>query len=360
MQTLLLILAILVPVFALAMWRAPIWAWALAAAAIAVVLQTGFFTTSLEFGFLTTLLWIPAVALGALSVPALRQSVIVKPAFGMAKTILPPVSETESQALEAGTVGWDAELFSGDPDWSKLRDIPQIILTEEEQSFLNEETEELCKMIDDWEVRHTENEIPDRIWKFACDKGFLGMLISKEHGGLGFSAQAQSLILGKIASRNPDVCTIVMVPNSLGPGELVEKYGTDEQKEHYLPRLAKGKEIPCFGLTGPTSGSDAATMRDIGVVCKDQHEGKEVVGIKLNWEKRYITLGPKATVLGLAFRLFDPDGLLGRGDDLGITVALIPTDHKGVRIGERHLPSASAFPNGPNWGKDVFIPDGIC
>ena len=356
MQTLLLILAILVPLFALAMWRAPIWAWALAAAAIAIVLQTGFFTTSLEFGFLTTLLWIPAVALGALSVPGARQSLIVKPAFAMAKTVLPPVSQTESQALEAGTVGWDAELFSGDPDWSKLRDIPQITLTEEEQSFLNEETEELCKLIDDWEVRHTENDIPDEIWNYACDKGFLGMLISKKHGGLGFSAQAQSLILGKIASRNPDVCTIVMVPNSLGPGELVEKYGTDEQKEHYLPRLAKGKEIPCFALTGPTSGSDAATMRDIGVVCKGEHEGEEVTGIKLNWEKRYITLGPKATVLGLAFRLFDPEGLLGRGDDLGITVALIPTDHKGVTIGERHLPSASAFPNGPNWGKDVFIP----
>ncbi len=356
MQFLLLILAVVIPVFALAIWRAPIWAWALAAAVIALVVQTEFFTASLEFGLMQILGWIPAIALAALSVPSLRQTAIVNPAFGMIKSILPAVSETESQALEAGTVGWDAELFSGSPDWTELRKIPQNTLTEEEQEFLDGPTEELCTLIDDWQVRHAEKEIPEAIWKYACDKGFLGMLISKEHGGLGFSAQAQSLILGKIASRNPDVCTIVMVPNSLGPGELVEKYGTDEQKEHYLPRLAKGKDIPCFALTGSTSGSDAAAMRDIGVVCKGRHEGKEVVGIKLNWEKRYITLSPKATVIGLAFHLFDPDGLLNRGEDIGITVALIPADHKGVRIGERHLPSASAFPNGPNWGKDVFIP----
>ncbi|RME94670.1 MAG: acyl-CoA dehydrogenase, partial [Alphaproteobacteria bacterium] len=194
------------------------------------------------------------------------------------------------------------------------------------------------------------------IWDFVAEKGFLGMLISKEHGGLGFSPQAQSLIIGKIASRSPDVVTIVMVPNSLGPGELIEKYGTDEQKKYYLPRLAKGEEIPCFGLTGPTSGSDAAAMADVGIVCKGRHEGREVVGIRLNWEKRYISLGPEATLLGLAFRLYDPDGLLERGEDIGITLALIPTHHKGVVIGDRHLPCGAAFPNGPNWGKDVFIP----
>ena len=356
MQIIFTILVLLIPVFVLAIWRAPVWAWALTAAILALVIQTGFFTTPIAWGVTDLLMWLPAAVLGALSIPPIRHALVVKPAFGMVKSILPPVSKTESQALEAGTVGWDAELFSGDPDWSKLREIPQIILTDEEQEFLDGPTEEFCKLIDDWEIRHSKNEIPQYIWDYACDKGFLGMLISKEHGGLGFSAQAQSLILGKIASRNPDVCTIVMVPNSLGPGELVEKYGTDEQKEYYLPRLAKGKEIPCFGLTGPTSGSDAANMRDIGVVCKGEHEGKEVLGIMLNWEKRYITLGPKATLLGLAFSLFDPDGLLGGEEDIGISVALIPTDHKGVRIGERHLPSSSAFPNGPNWGKDVFIP----
>ena len=182
------------------------------------------------------------------------------------------------------------------------------------------------------------------------------MLISKEHGGLGFSAQAQSLILGRIASRSPDVCTIVMVPNSLGPGELIEKYGTPEQKEHYLPRLAKGLEVPCFSLTGPTSGSDAATMRDVGYVTRGRHEGKEVVGIRLSWDKRYITLGPQATLVGLAFRLIDTENILGRGEDIGITVALVPANHPGVSIGRRHLPSGSAFPNGPNWGDNVFIP----
>ena len=211
-------------------------------------------------------------------------------------------------------------------------------------------------MVNDWAIRHNDKEIPEEVWDFAKQHGFLGMLISKEHGGLGFSAQAQSLILGRIASRSPDVCTIVMVPNSLGPGELIEKYGTPEQKEHYLPRLAKGLEVPCFSLTGPTSGSDAATMRDVGYVTRGKHEGKDVVGIRLSWEKRYITLGPQATLVGLAFRLIDPENILGRGEDIGITVALMPANHPGVSIGRRHLPSGSAFPNGPNWGDNVFIP----
>ena len=211
-------------------------------------------------------------------------------------------------------------------------------------------------LIDDWQIRHATREIPEEIWEFVKKHGFLGMLISKEHGGLGFSAQAQSLILGKIASRSPDVVTIVMVPNSLGPGELIEKYGTDDQKQHYLPRLARGDEVPCFSLTGPTSGSDAATMRDIGTVVKGQHDGRETLGVRLSWDKRYITLGPKATLVGLAFRLFDPENLLGKGEDVGITVAMIPANHPGVNIGRRHLPSGAAFPNGPNWGTDVFIP----
>jgi acyl-CoA dehydrogenase len=196
-------------------------------------------------------------------------------------------------------------------------------------------------------------ELPEEIWDFVKKHGFLGMLISKEHGGLGFSAQAQSLIIGKIASRSPDVVTIVMVPNSLGPGELIEKYGTERQKSYYLPRLARGEEIPCFSLTGPTSGSDAATMRDIGVITRGDGG---VVGIRLSWDKRYITLGPKATLVGLAFRAFDPDNILGKGENLGITVAMIPAGHPGIEIGRRHLPSGNAFPNGPNWGKDVFIP----
>ena len=347
-------------VFVLAMRRAPLWLWAGVAAIMTFAWQTGLFSDGdidwPSFGFGTILAWLPASVLGALSVPSLRRSLVIEPVFKVVRGILPTVSETEQQALDAGTVGWDAELFSGRPDFAKLRSVPPIVLTPEEKAFLDGPTEALCRMIDGWEIRHNQHEIPQKIWDFCGENGFLGMLISKSHGGLGFSAQAQSMILGKVSSRSPEVATVVMVPNSLGPGELIEKYGTDEQKHYYLPRLAKGQEIPCFGLTGPTSGSDAATMRDIGTVCRGTHEGREVVGIMLSWDKRYITLGPNATLLGLAFRLFDPDKLLGRGEDIGITVALIPCKHPGVNIGRRHLPSGSAFPNGPNWGEDVFIP----
>jgi acyl-CoA dehydrogenase len=307
-------------------------------------------------GWIGTAGWMLAAVLAALCVPSIRHSVLVRPLFHQIKRILPKVSETERAALDAGTIGFDAELFSGQPDWEKLRAVPPITLTDEEKAFLDGPTSELCRMVNDWTIRHNDKEIPKEIWDFVKQHGFLGMLISKEHGGLGFSPQAQSLILGRIASRSPDVCTIVMVPNSLGPGELIEKYGTAAQKEHYLPRLAKGLEVPCFALTGPTSGSDAATMRDVGYVTRGLHEGREVVGIRLSWEKRYITLGPQATLVGLAFRVLDPESLLGGGEDRGITVALVPADHPGVEIGRRHLPSGSAFPNGPNWGRDVFIP----
>lgn len=346
--------------FILAMRRAPLWAWAASAAVFTLILQSGLLVG--EFGFFprTTLQiigWIPAALLGLLSVRAIRMELVTRPAFAIVKRILPPVSDTEREALEAGTVGYDAELFSGDPSWEKLRAVPPVRLTQEEESFLNNETEELCRMLDDWEIRHNRNEIPGHVWDFVRKKGFLGMLISKEHGGLGFSPQAQSIILGKVSSRNPDASIVVMVPNSLGPGELIEKFGTDEQKERWLERLAKGEEIPCFALTSPFAGSDAASMRDVGTVVKGVHNGQEAVGIRVSWDKRYITLAPNATVLGLAFRLFDPDNLLGRGEaDIGITLALIPANHPGVHIGRRHLPSGSAFPNGPTWGEDVFIP----
>ncbi len=346
-----------VAVFCLAMRQAPLWLWAGAIGVATLIWQTVVSGLPvLGGGFGRNLIWLPFVAFGLLSIPLLRRRLIVEPTFSTIRKILPKVSDTEAQALDAGTIGFDAELFSGRPDWSKLQAVPGIVLTAEERAFLDGPTEELCRMIDDWQVRHVQNEIPEAIWDFAKKHGFLGMLISKDHGGLGFSAQAQSLILGKIASRSPDVVTIVMVPNSLGPGELIEKYGTDEQKHHYLPRLAKGLEVPCFSLTGPTSGSDAATMRDIGTVVRGQWKGQETLGIKLSWDKRYITLGPKATLVGLAFQLFDPEKLLGRDESLGITVALIPADHPGVNIGRRHLPSGAAFPNGPNWGQDVFIP----
>lgn len=359
MAELLFICICVAAVFVLAMYRAASWAWAAVAAVAALVWQVGLFDGGSDAsgpGLLSIILWLPAVILGLISVPSLRRSWIVEPVFRTIRQVLPKVSDTEQQALDAGTIGFDAELFSGTPDWSRLRAVPPIVLTPEEQALLDGPTEELCRMIDDWQIRHSEKEIPQPIWDFVKKHGYLGMLISKAHGGLGFSPQAQSLILGKIASRSPDVCTIVMVPNSLGPGELIEKYGTDEQKRYYLPRLARGEEIPCFSLTGPTSGSDAATMRDIGYVRRGTFEGRETIGIRLSWEKRYITLGPVATLVGLAFRLFDPDNLLGKGEDIGITVALIPANHPGVNIGRRHLPSGTAFPNGPNWGSDVFIP----
>jgi acyl-CoA dehydrogenase len=360
MPELLFLLILVAAAMALAIHRAPLWSWALLAAAGAYLWQSDLIHghyEPIELNLLSMLGWLPALVLAALSVPALRRSLLTVPAFNMLRGVMPKVSDTETQALEAGTVGFDAELFSGTPDWAKLRAVPPIQLTAEEQAFLDGPTDELCRMIDDWQVRHRQKEIPEEIWSFVKRHGFLGMLISKSHGGLGFSAQAQSLILGKIASRSPDVVTIVMVPNSLGPGELIEKYGTDEQKHHWLPRLARGDEVPCFSLTGPTSGSDAATMRDIGIVTRGRHDGQEVLGIRLTWDKRYITLGPKATLVGLAFQLFDPDNLLGKGKEhVGITLALIPATHPGVNIGRRHLPSGSAFPNGPNWGKDVFVP----
>lgn len=359
MDTVIFILIGLAVITTLAMKRAPLPLWAAAIGALTLAWQAGMFlggfsAPNLSFGTLVG--WLPALALGLVSVPGIRKKLLTGPAYDTVRKVLPTVSDTERQALEAGTRGFDAEIFSGTPDWDKLRAVSPIVLTDEELAFLDGPVEELCRMIDDWQVRHTAREVPEPIWDFVKQHGFLGMLISKAHGGLGFSPQAQSLILGKIASRSPDIVTIVMVPNSLGPGELIEKYGTDWQKAHYLPRLASGQEVPCFSLTGPTSGSDAATMRDIGTVVKGTHDGRETLGVKLSWDKRYITLGPKATVVGLAFRLFDPDNHLGKGEDVGITVAIIPADHPGVEIGRRHLPCGAAFPNGPNWGRDVFIP----
>jgi len=346
-------------VFALAMRRAPLLYWAAAIALITFCLQLGLGAGELHwptFKLWAFLGWLIGGGLFALTLPEIKRKYIVLPAYRALKGAMPTISDTEREALEAGTVGWDAELFSGTPNWSKLRSVAPITLSAEERAFLDGPTEELCRKLNDWKIRHELHDIPDDIWRFVCDQGFLGMLISKKHGGLGFSAQAQSLILGKISSRSPDGVTIVMVPNSLGPGELIEKYGTDTQKDYYLPRLAKGEEIPCFALTGPFSGSDAASMRDIGIVSRGVHEGRETLGLKLTWNKRYITLAPKATLLGLAFRLFDPDNLLGRGEDLGITLALIPTNYPGVEIGRRHLPLGAAFPNGPTSGRDVFIP----
>ena len=269
---------------------------------------------------------------------------------------MPPVSQTEREAIEAGTVWWEAELFSGKPDWNKLFSVEKPALSEAEQAFIDGPVEQLCAMVDDWQVTDELNDLPAPVWSFIKRKKFFGLNAAREYGGLGFSPYAQSCIVQKLATRSATVAVTVMVPNSLGPAELLYHYGTDAQKKHYLPRLAAGKEIPCFGLTNPWAGSDASAMPDSGVVCNAIHKGKKTLGFRLNWEKRYITLGPVATLLGLAFKAYDPDGLLGDETDLGITCALIPTATKGVSIGTRHQPLNAAFQNGPNRGKDVFIP----
>tara|TARA_B100000678_G_scaffold194544_1_gene162983 strand:- start:31363 stop:33627 length:2265 start_codon:yes stop_codon:yes gene_type:complete len=285
-----------------------------------------------------------------------RRSVLTKPLMKWYKSVLPPLSETEAQALEAGDVWWEAELMSGNPDWSKFSEFRSQPYSSEEQAFLDGPVAELCDMLDDFEIEHELLDLPERVWAFLKDQKFFGMIIPEEHGGLGFSASAHSEVVKRIATRSVSAAVTVMVPNSLGPGELLMLYGTDSQKDHYLPRLARGEEMPCFALTGVEAGSDASAMTATGVVCRGLWKGEETLGIRLNWEKRYTTLGPIATLIGLAFKLSDPDGHLGGEADRGITVALVPTDLDGIRIGDRHLPTGLAFQNGPSWGEDVFIP----
>ncbi len=286
-----------------------------------------------------------------------RMHWISEPVLKLFKRVLPSMSDTEREALEAGTVWWDGELFSGRPRWRKLRKQGAPRLSPEEEAFLNGPVEELCAMIDDWKITHEDYDLSPEIWQFMKDKGFFGMIIPRSYGGLAFSALAHSEVVLRIASRSVTAAVTVMVPNSLGPAKLLMEYGTDSQRDHYLPRLARGEEIPCFALTSPEAGSDAGAMPDYGIVCKQDFDGrKDVLGIRLTWEKRYITLGPVATLLGLAFKLYDPDRLLGDREDIGISLALIPTDHPGVNIGRRHLPLNIMFMNGPNSGKDVFIP----
>ena len=269
--------------------------------------------------------------------------------------VLPKLGETERVALEAGTVWWDGDLFSGDPNWVKLLSMPTPALSSDEEEFLKGPVEELCKMLNDWEVRQ-KGDLPPEIWKFIKVNRFFGMAIPKEFGGHDFSALAHSAVVTKISSRSITAAVTVMVPNSLGPAELLLHYGTAEQKQYYLPRLARGEEIPCFALTGPEAGSDAAATESVGVLCKGFHDGREILGIRLNWRKRYITLGPVATLIGLAFQLKDPEHFLGAKEKLGITCALVPAHLKGITIGERHDPMGVPFQNGPNEGHDVFIP----
>jgi acyl-CoA dehydrogenase len=286
----------------------------------------------------------------------LRREKVTRPALNIYRNLLPSMSETEREALEAGSTWWDGQLFSGMPDWDQLMSFPAPKLSDEEQAFLDGPCEELCSMLDDWDISHERADMSPATWDYIKKHKFFAMIIPKRYGGLEFSAYANAMVIAKLASRNATASSTVGVPNSLGPAELLLHYGTEEQKDHWLPGLAAGTEIPCFALTSPEAGSDAAALIDSGVVCKGDWEGQEIIGIRLNWNKRYITLAPVATVLGLAFKLYDPDHLIGDNDAYGITAALIPTNLPGVNVGRRHYPLDIPFQNGPTTGKDVFVP----
>ena len=305
---------------------------------------------------IVALVVIALLAVVLLGVRPVRRALLSAPIFNLYRKVLPQMSDTERDALEAGTVWWEGELFRGRPDWKRMLAYPRPRLTDEEQHFLDHQAEEACRMVNDWNITQERFDLPPEVLDYLKRSGFLGMIIPKEYGGLAFSAYAHSEIVTKLSTRSSALAVSVMVPNSLGPAELLLHYGTEEQKNHYLPRLARGEEVPAFALTSPWAGSDAAAIPDSGIVCKGEWQGREVIGMRVSWDKRYITLAPVCTLLGLAFRLYDPDGLLGGRKDIGITCALVPHDHPGVDTGRRHFPLNAMFMNGPTRGQDVFMP----
>lgn len=320
------------------------------AASILMVIGTSLQIININVWLAFILLTIPVNIVG------IRRQIITKPILTLFRKLLPEMSLTEKQAIEAGTTWWDAELFSGKPNWKKLHNYPSPRLTAEEQAFIDGPVEQVCKMVNQHNVSHQLADLPQNVWDYLKENGFFSLIIDKKYGGLAFSAYAQSKVLQKLAGISSELASSVGVPNSLGPGELLQEYGTESQKNYYLPRLAKGLEIPCFALTNPEAGSDASSIPDYGIICKGEWEGQQVLGMKLTWNKRYITLAPIATLLGLAFKLKDPDQLIGTEKEIGITCALIPTNIKGVNIGRRHLPLNCMFQNGPTQGNQVFVP----
>ncbi len=353
MNILIFFSALLILLFSMARFNLPLRQWMLIGAA-------GLLTFTLFGGFSAfwgVLVWVlvgvPALLLG---VGEIRRKYLSTPLLNRIRKVLPPMSKTERDAIESGSVWWEGELFRGNPDWNQLLKFDKPRLSEAEQAFIDGPVEELCAMIDDWDITHNRHDLPPEMWQFIKQNKFFGMIIPQQYGGMAFSAHAHSEVVMKISARSISVGVTVMVPNSLGPAELLLHYGTEQQKDYYLPRLADGREIPCFALTGPDAGSDAGAIPDSGVVCEGEFEGKTMLGLRLNWEKRYITLGPVATVLGLAFKVFDPEHLLGEEEELGITCALIPVDLPGIEIGARHFTLNAAFQNGPNRGREVFIP----
>lgn len=349
MTTTLTLLGVILVIGAMAYRRASLLTSTLATAA-ALVAGTLYGNVPLLVWALFAMVAIP------LNLVDFRRNQLTKPLFKIYKSIMPEMSRTEKEAIEAGTTWWEADLFAGNPNWKKLHAIPVSVLSTEEQAFMDGPVENVCRMVNDWEVTHERADLSPEVWQYLKDNKFFAMIIKKKYGGLEFSAYAQSCVLQKLCGASAVLASTVGVPNSLGPGELLQHYGTDEQKDHYLPRLAVGKEIPCFALTSPEAGSDAGSIPDFGIICKGEWEGEEVLGMRLTWNKRYITLAPIATVLGLAFKLRDPDHLLGDEEELGITCALIPTHIKGVEIGRRHFPLNVPFQNGPTRGDNVFVP----
>ncbi len=348
MTPLVTVILIVAVALALAFRRSSLTTWTGCAAGAALLVH-------LSGDGLSIVTWtVLAISAAMLNLKGLRRRLLSARLLRWFRKSLPPISATEKEALDAGTVWWDGELFSGQPEWKRLLDTPSPELSAEEKAYLDGPVSTLCGMLDDWSIEN-DQDLPPEVWKFLKQEKFFGMIIPKQYGGLEFSARAQSDVIVRIASRSLATAVTVMVPNSLGPGELLMHYGTKEQKDHYLPRLADGREVPAFALTGPMSGSDAGGMSDVGVVCRGTYQGRDTLGFRVNWSKRYITLGPVCSLLGLAFRAEDPDGLLGPAGNLGITCALIPTDTPGVDTGMRHDPG-SAFQNGPNSGKDVFVP----
>ncbi|MDT3282440.1 acyl-CoA dehydrogenase FadE [Shewanella scandinavica] len=349
MTTLLWIIAMILVLGALAYLRVSLLTATIAAA---VVMTAGW-----TFDVVGPISWIIFLVVALpLNISAFRQNVISRPLMKVYRGIMPEMSSTEKEAIEAGTTWWEADLFAGNPNWKKLHNYPVARLSADEQAFLDGPVEEVCRMVNQHQVSHQLADLPADVWQYLKDNGFFAMIIKKKYGGLEYSAYAQSRVLQKLAGLSSELASTVGVPNSLGPGELLQHYGTPEQQNHYLPRLAKGLEVPCFALTSPEAGSDAGSIPDFGIVCKGQWEGEEVLGMKLTWNKRYITLAPVATVLGLAFKLRDPEHLLGDKEELGITCALIPTDMEGVETGRRHFPLNCMFQNGPTHGNEVFVP----
>ncbi len=345
-----ILLAILLSLAAL---RTPILIWTILVGLVLVIV-TFLNHFNLLFIIFCWLLFISAALFAHLKKQRIQY--IVKPLIQTMQKQMPTISRTEREAIEAGNVWWEKELFAGRPKWKPFLAMPTSTLTQAEQAFLENQVETLCGMLDDWQIVTQDKDMPKEVWDYLKQERFFGLVIPKEYGGHGFSALTHSNVVIKIASRSISAAVNTMVPNSLGPGELLVHYGTDEQKNYYLPRLAHGEEIPCFALTAPEAGSDAGSITDSGIVCQQEYNGQQTLGMKLTWDKRYITLAPVATLLGLAFRLYDPDHLLGEKEDIGITLCLIPTHLPGVEIGDRHWPLHLAFMNGPTRGHDVFVP----